>query len=92
MIWVTGLKACLGFIPQAEAKPEIRAAYALLHMTSFRAASFLHVRNVSANHSDVSHRVHKPTNSVASRGVTAQECSSSTTASFRFASAGAVGV
>lgn len=52
---------------------------------------FLHVRIVSTNHSDVSHCVKKWSNSVASRGVTAQECRSSTTASFRFASAGAVG-
>lgn len=51
------------------------------------------MRTVLTNPSCVSHRVSKRTNRNASRGVTAQECMSSTTAArFRFASAGAVGV
>lgn len=43
--------------------------------------------SVFTNHGKVSQRVKKRTNGVASRGVPAQECSSSTIVSFRFSSA-----
>ena len=63
----------------------------LFRLYYFRTVPVLHVRTVSTNGSDPSHGFKKWTNSVASRGFTAQECSWSTIASFRFTSAGAVG-
>lgn len=77
-------------------KSEDGSIYTLLyhHLVSlvfFSDCPILHVRIVSTNHSDLSHRVKKWTNSVASRVVTPQECISSVIVSFRFASAGAVG-
>lgn len=63
----------------------------LIRSCSFRTGPILHVRNVSTNRSEMNHCVQKLTNSVAIRGITPQECSSSRIVSFRFTSAGSVG-
>ena len=70
-----------------KAKTEIRRLYYLASWPRL----VPHVRTVSTNHSELSHCVKKWTNGVASRGVTPQECGSSTVVSVRFTSAGAVG-